>query len=55
MFRSYADLYKKGRAEYEKMHGPLMQRASADAGSYTWLQDPWPWEFAANGPTRKED
>lgn len=55
MFRSYADLYKKGRTEYEKMHGPLMQRAAADADSYTWLQDPWPWEFAANGPMRKED
>ena len=55
MFRSYADLYKKGRAEYEKMHGPLTQGGAANAESYTWLQDPWPWDFAANSPMRKED
>lgn len=55
MFRSYADLYKKGRAEYEKMYGPLTQGGAANAESYTWLQDPWPWDFAANSPMRKED
>lgn len=55
MFRAYADLYKKGRAEYEKTHGPLTQSAAAKADSYTWLQDPWPWDYAANGPKRKEE
>lgn len=55
MFRSYADLYKKGRTEYEKMHGPLTQGGAANAESYTWLQDPWPWDFAANSPMRKEE
>lgn len=55
MFRSYADLYKKGRAEYEKMHGPLTQAGAANAERYTWLQDPWPWDFAANSQMRKEE
>ena len=48
LFRSYADLYQKGRQEYERMHGPLTQKGSAVQGSYTWLNDPWPWDFAAN-------
>lgn len=55
MFRSYADLYKKGRAEYERMHGPLTQGSAANAESYSWLEDPWPWDFAANHPMRKEE
>lgn len=48
LFRSYAELYRKGREAYEKMHGPLTQFGSADAESYDWLKDPWPWEYRAN-------
>lgn len=48
LFRSYAELYKQGREAYEKMHGPLSQKGAAMCDKYTWLQDPWPWEYAAN-------
>jgi len=48
LFRSYAELYQKGREAYEKMHGPLTQRAAAMDDKYRWLKDPWPWEYAAN-------
>lgn len=48
LFRSYAELYKKGREEYEKMHGPLTQAAAAMGEKYCWLMDPWPWEYEAN-------
>lgn len=48
LFQSYAALYQKGREEYEAMHGPLTQRASAAGEQYAWLRDPWPWELAAN-------
>lgn len=48
LFRSYAELYQKGREKYEKMHGPLTQKGSANNDRYSWLNDPWPWEFAAN-------
>ncbi len=48
LFRSYAELYRQGREEYEKMHGPLSQKGAAMFDKYTWLQDPWPWEYAAN-------
>ncbi len=48
LFRSYAELYHKGRKEYEKMHGPLTQMGAAMGEKYRWLHDPWPWEYAAN-------
>ncbi len=48
LFRSYAELYRQGREKYEKMHGPLTQKGSAEHDKYAWLNDPWPWEYAAN-------
>ena len=48
LFQSYAELYKKGRKDYEKMHGPLSQRASSMSNRYNWMNDPWPWEYSAN-------
>lgn len=52
LFRSYAELYRKGKEEYEKMCGPLTLTAAAERENYAWMQDPWPWEYAAN--CRKE-
>ena len=52
LFRSYAELYRKGKEEYERMCGPLTLAAAAERESYGWMQDPWPWEYAAN--CRKE-
>ena len=52
LFRSYGELYKKGKEEYEKKYGPLTQAAAAEGDSYAWMQDPWPWEYEAN--RRKE-
>ena len=48
LFQSYGKLYQKGRDEYEKMHGPLTKMAASMGENYTWLKDPWPWEYAAN-------
>lgn len=48
LFRSYGELYQKGKAEYEKMCGPLTLASAAQGEKYTWMQDPWPWEYAAN-------
>ena len=45
LFRSYADLYEKGKAAYEKACGPLTQAAGAAQDRYHWLRDPWPWEY----------
>ena len=42
----------KVKKEYEKMYGPLSLTSAAEGERYAWMQDPWPWEYAAN--CRKE-
>lgn len=49
LFRQYAALEQEGRARYEAMCGPLTHRAVAENGSFTWLKDPWPWNFPEGG------
>lgn len=49
LFQQYAALEKEGRARYEALYGPITQPATADAKSYTWLNDPWPWNFQEGG------
>ena len=47
LYRSLQKLYHQGREKYEKMYGPL-NHMSITEGEYKWLDDPWPWEYAAN-------
>ena len=47
LYRSLQKLYHQGREKYEKMYGPL-NHMSMTEGEYRWLDDPWPWEYAAN-------
>ncbi len=49
LFQQYAALEKEGRARYEAMYGPLTQTAAASGDRYTWLKDPWPWNFQEGG------
>ena len=48
LFRRYVRIYKENRRQYEAEHGPLMQSATAEEDTYSWLKDPWPWDFEAN-------
>ncbi len=47
LYRSLQRLYHQGREKYERMYGPL-NHMSLTEGEYKWLDDPWPWEYAAN-------
>ena len=47
LYRSLQKLYHQGREKYEKIYGPL-DHMSMTEGEYRWLDDPWPWEYAAN-------
>ena len=51
VYRQYQDLYHKGMMAYTKENGPLNHGAPGQGKNYRWLDDPWPWEYAAN----KED
>ena len=47
VFRSFQQIYAKGRERYEKECGPLTHMSEME-NRYSWLNDPWPWEYAAN-------
>ena len=49
LFQKYAAMEKEGRRRYETMYGPLTQTAAASSADYTWLNDPWPWNFWEGG------
>ena len=51
LYRSYQQIYHKCMMEFSENHGPMNHGTPQSGKSYCWLNDPWPWEFAAN----KED
>lgn len=52
LFQQYAELAKEGKRRYEAMYGPLVQKNAIQKGAYTWLNDPWPWEYCKEGGTK---
>lgn len=48
LYRAYQQLHQKGMEEYAKKCGPLNHNQKVDAAGYTWIHDPWPWEYAGN-------
>ncbi len=47
LYRTYQELYRKGMEQYQAKCGPLTHK-DVSTGGYEWLNDPWPWEYAAN-------
>lgn len=52
LFRQYSELAQEGQRRYEAMYGPLTQMSTAQDATYTWLDDPWPWDFCKEGDAR---
>ena len=48
LYRQYQQLYQKVSQAYEREKRPLNHAAPGQRDTYAWLDDPWPWEFAAN-------
>lgn len=47
LYREYQEMYHKGMAQYAQEHGPLNHGTPVE-GPYSWLDDPWPWEYSKN-------
>ncbi len=47
LYKAYQELHKNGTEQYEKTYGPLSHKSMNHTGRYTWLDDPWPWEYQA--------
>lgn len=48
LYREYQKLLEHCKAEYLKKRGPLSHNQISDSHDFEWLNDPWPWEYAAN-------
>ena len=44
MFRRYKELRGNAVDEYIRKFGPVVPEQVNDAGYWTWVDDPWPWE-----------
>ena len=45
MFQQYAAMCKAAKADYQAAYGPLTRPATAQHATYSWLSDPWPWNY----------
>lgn len=48
LYQSYQEIYQKCMKEYTEKCRPLNHRTPTTGQCYQWLDDPWPWEYAAN-------
>ncbi len=48
VYRNYQKLYAHCRDEYLRSRGPMNHMQVTDGKHYTWLNDPWPWEYCKN-------
>jgi spore coat protein JB len=47
-FCKYHSEYADTKEKYELMYGPISPDSAAMSDTYTWPDDPWPWESEAN-------
>ena len=52
LFQQYSRTAAEARQRYEAQYGPLSQMTQTQYDSYTWLDSPWPWEYAQKGVVR---
>ena len=44
IYRELLELAKVGKKRYEERYGVICKSDLIHSDSYTWLQDPWPWD-----------
>ena len=45
MYQTFLALAEEAHARYIKKYGPVLKRDMLGAERYTWLDNPWPWDF----------
>ena len=48
LYQSYQEIYHKCMKEYAQNGRPLTHFGPSHGQCYQWIDDPWPWEYAAN-------
>ena len=47
LYKSSLALSKTAKEKYVKLYGPLTHSDLLQAQSYTWIKNPWPWDYCA--------
>lgn len=45
LYKSILGLAETAREKYVRLYGPLTHADLINAQSYTWLKNPWPWDY----------
>lgn len=53
LYTEYVKLLDAGKATYTQRYGPLTQMQVSTEG-YSWLDDPWPWEYGGSSAALPE-
>ena len=48
LYQQYQQMYHNCNAQFTETMGPLNHQSPTTGEQYRWLDDPWPWEYAAN-------
>ena len=48
LYQQYQQMYHNCMKQYPESFGPMSHRCPTSGNQYRWLDDPWPWEYAAN-------
>ncbi len=48
LYRRYQKMHHDAAAVYSDKCGPMTHGTPVDHPRYTWMDEPWPWEYAAN-------
>lgn len=51
MYRDIVKLADTAREKFTKLYGPICKTDLVDSQSFTWLKNPWPWDYQG----REED
>ncbi len=47
MMKNVLELAKTAHERYAKLYGPLLKKDLLKSQSFTWLKNPWPWDYNA--------
>ena len=48
LYQEYQQMHHNCMIQYADTEGPLSHNHPTNGSKYRWLDDPWPWEYAAN-------
>ena len=48
LYRGYQRMYEKCKQQWSDTRGALDHCMGSERPGYSWLDDPWPWEYCAN-------